>query len=972
MNFPIVVVNGGTTPYTGTTVSGFPMPQGVLFTELNIVAAAKDGSGKTYPASHTILTRHPDGSAKWVLTAVTGTFEVGETRLDVLIDPNGSRGTGFVPKNYQPSINSGMKIVYVDFSTGEQKIFILDFALLDQYYSTTHYSTKNHMLFEWFGPVSGNLCWRLFSEHREGETGARIEFIIENRGPGFHDKGQPLIIKEATIWHRQSRPTEPAPSFPWGSQFSQSVSRYGELAVAHGKECCPLYMGYDDSTGVVYAQWITPDTRIPQGKNYAPLTFPGDMRNPSDVQQIPESDLGDFIYEKRSVRFFIGGALEQEHLDHPPMMIWEDCERYDAFLVGGISPVEPWKDDLGKPMDATTLQRFERRTAAAWDPAACTPFTGTNERITRTLFRERGGTYARTPDQNPMYGSFNYGDMQWGDGKSGAAHYDIDHALLYQFLRSRDFRVWKESDIALKHLRTVDFQWGPDSIQPTTKTKQEGLSGYEKGQQHGNYGLGNITHTWLNGAGLAYCLTGHPEFLRLMRHAAYHLVTYEHLDGGAVPANWARGTSLDPRDWGSTGSSHRYGTSNGGSAAWGYQGDWGIRQIGRVFEVATAIKVYVGSEVSQDIDAFYLRVLNNVRRVETGVWGGNGYILNRAQRSGHRYDYEQGWMHGYVVRGLGYALIYGPPEAQQYRDLYNRMYDRLMDYVVYGQKDPATGNWVPPRLTATFDESGPMSVVRYGIMPNTVNLWYPWRDSVLQNKPKQAAFDAWKTAVLADYQSMLSYVSPAGQHAWLLDDPTFTQYIDTVNRVTYDIDQNHADFVYLYSKQWAYTLDAHYPNINHCAIGADALAQGVLELGREDGELSAVRLAEHAQWHLQDGTTPVAYAQISNKASDVSWRMSMYPNSESKVNADQLEDRYQRRILGQLNKVAPFWHEGLTDIPAETIGNPWASTLAMPAGISTDLNGRVDVISADPSVPGNVVVVTTAALNGTAAPVVLD
>ena len=976
MDFPVIAVNGGATPYTGTIISGLPLPRG-LRDPIDVIMVDAE-SGETHRAAHHILTRHEDGTAKWLLCGVEGTFDPGETKLYAV--PNyaglydgGVRQEFFVPENYLPATKGGAYVKYVDFQTKEEGAFLLDFSTLSQHHYQPHYGNEVMMMFEWWGQIKGDLWWRLFAEVRKGERGVRFEFQLESHGKGYDDGGKPPIIKEASVWHSQAAPGGTPPVFAWGDQFKPGDSWYGELGIAHGKECCPLEMGYSTAHGVVYAKWITSETRIPQGGNYTPWAAPGEARNPGNAQQWPESDLGDFVYEKRSVRFFIGDPMPQEHLDNPPMMVWEDCERYDEFLVGGISPVEPWKDENGVPLDQRTLQRFERRAAAAWDPDACTPGEagGPGERITLTRFRERGGTYPRTPDKNPMYGSLSFGDKSWGSGMSGGAHYDIDHAFMYQFLRSRDFRVWNEAYIASKHFRTVDFQWAADPGGDVTQNPKEGLSTYEKGYQHGNYSLGTITHTWVGGSALAYCLTGHPEYLRLMKQVAHHLVTREHMDGGAVPSHWAVGTANDPRDWGANGS-RRYGQNGGGSAAWGWQGDWGIRRAGRVLEVATALKVYLNQEINYDLDAFYMRALSNIERVETGIWGGNGYILNRASR-GSRYDAEQGWMHSYVVRGVGYALIYGAPEvAQGYRALYDRLYDWLLNITVYGHKDPATGHYVSPRLAARYDSSGVIAITRFGITSPTVQAWYKWRDSVTSGSPNETFFTNWTTLFDADHAAMQSYVSPAGHTAWLLDAPEFQQYVAIRNRIAYDVSPTHGDFVYLKARQWSFTIDADYAKMNHNAIGADALAQGALELNRADGEMMAIRLSEAAQWHLYGNNNHGPLARIDQNASPISWRMSMYPNSETKINGNQLEDRYARRILGQLDKVAAFWDETVTDVPDEINVNPWVGAEAVEIDSPTDVNGRVDMISSDPAIPGRVPVITTAVLDGKAMPVFVE
>lgn len=969
LDYPILVVNGRSTPYKGTVVTGLPVHPALVWSPLDIIATGTDGT--KYQAAHEILTRHPDGSAKWLLTAITGTFQPGETKL--FLSPNYNadftpgRDPFFVPANYQPAVDTVVEVEHVDFATGQANTWSLDLANLNAHNPRVHWGTEVYMMFEWSGSITPTLGWRMFAEARKDEGGIRLEFILENRQKGRADGGKPSIVRRASIRHRQADPSAPDVHVPWGGQNQVSETWLGELGVAHGRQCAPLKMRWEAQAGEVVADWVLPESKIPQGGNYAPLTLPGDPM-PSSSQVWPESDLGLFVYEKIGVSFFVGDRFPQEHLDCPPVMVWEDPERYEDFLIGGIAAVETWKDAAGTPLDQTTLQRFERRTASYVDPDACTPghAGGAGERITYRRFIERGGTYPKADDKNPHYGVTNWGDRQWGSGKAGGGHYDVDHSQAHQFLRSRDFRWWYEHCLASRHLRLVDWSWAQDPEADITFNFKEGLCTYEKGQHHGNYSNPTSTHTWVNGICVGYCLTGHPEFLRAAKQCMHHLVNHEHLDGAPVPASWQRGTAFDPRDWGAGTNAHRYGSSTGGGS--GYQGNWGIRRIGRVLEMSSAINNYVGSEVAYDFDAYYMRVLGNVQRVESGVWGGGGYILNRAGRSS-RYDSEQGWMHAYVVRGIGYAMIYGGPAVENaYRALYDRMYDWLVNLVVYGYRRP-DGKYVYPRLAARFDESGVITTVRPGIRSATVSKWYAWRASVLADAPDQQAHADWVAALNGELARLQGYTSPAGHSAWVLTDPGFQQYLSTANSIAWNVDKNDGNFTFLKSRQWSYTDDSAWAGMNHCAIGADALAQGALELGRQDGEVLAARLSEHVQWHLMDGGGTKAYDRVDQNASPIAYRMSQYPNSETKINGIQLEANYSRRVLGQLAAMGKaFWDESVQDLPDEAQVDPWRRLI--PQGITVDVNGRLNVIQDDPDIEGEVIV-TTAALDGVAPPVVV-
>jgi hypothetical protein len=113
MNWPIKIINGGKTPYTGTVHTGLPVPQGVVFVAPNICAVPVAGSPVRYEACATILNRNSDTSARFMLVGVTGTFQPGTTELLLQILP-GSAPTTFIPENFMLARTAVFEVDWVD------------------------------------------------------------------------------------------------------------------------------------------------------------------------------------------------------------------------------------------------------------------------------------------------------------------------------------------------------------------------------------------------------------------------------------------------------------------------------------------------------------------------------------------------------------------------------------------------------------------------------------------------------------------------------------------------------------------------------------------------------------------------------------------------------------------------------------------------------------------------------------------
>jgi len=944
MSFP-VTISVGPDGYTGTVVTGLPVPSGFIFEVSDkLIACSVDGPVALYPTSAAIITRNSDGSARWLLTAITGTFPPGETHLFLGYDAQASADT-LIPPHHNILASTVFTVTTVD-AAGAMTTFDLPFSALTPATAIAHYSTKNYSLLEWRKTITPTMRFVVFLEVRKGEPGSRVEFLIENTAPGFHDNGKPLIVRSAKISvNTPVRPPSADISLPFGSL--PVPTNLGPLAIAYGSQRAPLKMYWE--SGRTVAEWITPDSRYPQGGRYAPETYPGELRS-SDPQLHATSDLGLFVWEKLSVKMMVGavGNFPQSNLDTVPMLRWSDPERYTNHVIGGIEPVYPLTGSNGAFLINST-SRYERVHQAYVNPAACDavdPLKTVNGRIidsagnevpaeyvkitnagpkeltTHRRFVERGGTYPKPRNKNSHFGAVHFGDHVWGDGKSGAAHYDVDHSCLWEFLRSGDLRWWKEASVMLDHLRTVDFAWS-HLTDLARISKYDGLPHYEKGNNHGNFEVPNISHTWLGGAGLAFCLTGHPEYLQMMVQAASNVLIHKSLAGQPVPSDWQIGTAKDPRDYGAPSPHHRRGST--ASNVNGWYGDWGVRIPARALELATALKVYAASRIYPWVaDTIYQTTLSAVERVETQIWGRHGFILNRAFRSPHHFDTEQGWMHAYLVRGIGYALIYGDPKVTlPFRDLYDRMYSWLKHCVVYGAVTP-TGV-TPPRLAANFNEVGPTQMLRPGIRSVTESLWYPWRDDVTN----RAKFDAWYASLIAEAVYLSNYVNEAGLTAWITQEVGYQMYLSAASRIKASWDAgavpsaSDADYKFLVGAQWDWLEQSSSPNVNHCAIASDALAQGALELGRSDGAVMALRLIEHTSWRLQDSTIK-ELPNIFSSPSDVAYRMAQYPSSETKIYGNQLETRYARRILSSLQSLGhAVWSPEVADIPQESELDPF-------------------------------------------------
>lgn len=944
----IRIVNGSDSIYRGTVVSGIPAPEGLIYDESVDIVAHDPVTGEEYQAAYEILSRfdegHAAGSAKWILVGINGSFDPGTTELLLSSNPDGVREPNYIPLNWEWSRNALVKATLVDPVTMEAVDFELDLESLTPTNALEiHHANEVFMTLEWEGDTNvPDVGWRAFAFLRKGEAGIRWEFQFEQRGPGYKQTGaEPGILEDLRLVYSNNHGVSGPKSISFDRGFhEQADSIIGDLHVAYGCQTGPLTMEHDGSeTTVVF---VNEDSYIPQGGAWAPAARPGDP-TPVSSSVDPRSANGLFFYEKIMVEFFIGAPMAQAHVNCPPQLALANKDLYDTYILGGLVEAEPFKDNDGYIQ--TNTGRYERLLAAYVDERACDPLQ--RERITFRKFAERGGTYPKSDFDNPFFGIRDFGDDVWASGYGGGNHYQAADSCLRQWLRSDDPRWFFEGFVRNRHFRIWDFSWSGPSNNPFVHHRYDGMSTYQKGHHHGNSEVPKLTHSWVGNCAIGYVLTGHPELLRACKQNASALVENYNFWG----ADYQPSPGSDPRDWGSPSRNHTYGDVSVRAPSGSY-GDWGIRVFGRAFENSAAHIEYLGSEIEEyDLRAYMANVCHHVERIETQIWGGNGYILNRADRANLVPDMEQGWMQCYVTRGIGYALLYGGKQTEQYRPMYERWYNFLLNkLIVYGDKD-ANGRVRPPRVAGYFGPHGPMFIKRYGIKNSTLQKWYAWRNAVDAGQTDSQAFNEWRTLVLADVQVLDGLVEQNGEPSWIKNDPGFQAWLAALERVHVagaDVDPNNDDYKLLRAKQWSFIQTESYPAINHGMLAADTLAQGALHLGMNAQGVAgfmAIRLAENNCWHLQDPADAKHYADIRDEASDVSYRMLKFPGSETKIYPNQIDSQYIRALMRVWDK---YIKQDVWGPKADEILNSYLSSAQTSAGGSytpphKDVEKRLDV-----------------------------
>lgn len=890
----IAVENTTGTTYTGTARGGLYLPAGLVRGPLPIEAI--DASGDRHPAAVTVTAWHPDGSVRWALVEVTSTMPPGRStyRLAPARAPPEDLGADVVAWLIDQVGRASIVVDLVDYATGDVASHRVDLSsYVHEVTATRHRTTPVSLVWEWSGDVADGLGWRLIADLRRGEPGARLELLLESHRRNHWDAPnvEPLIIRRARFLSVDPL-TVPGPTvdIARGYNADAPATRCGHVGVADGAQIGPLSLAGDEN-GAVVVEFISPSSAIPMGAsvsgtlNYANAARPGDPIEAGEHD--PRSAEGLFLYGGQKLRLglFIGSPdiLGQPALDDPPTIRWANPAQYAEAIPGGLAPVYRGNDDL--------RARVERIQRSYVDPAACDPYPSTGERITADQFRDRGGTYPVPADRNPMFGLRDYGDIVWSNGYSGGDHYRALESVWSQFLRGNDARFAREARIRAAHQRTVDTIWPVNLASPTGS---EGAPVYESGRHHGNARSPNISHAWIGGMALDAVMTGHPESLRAVRLFARWLVR-QRFSGAPVPPDWAEGTDKDPRDWGAPSGSGLYGMTRGGSAASGWQGDWGQRGWARAGQAAATLDAIFGDGLGVDLRAYMRHLSDAYVRVEGGVWGRRGSVFNRARRGNGGEDDEQFWQLAACAEALGWFLARGVVTEPAAEALYDRMIGRLASCVW------RLGPGVPPRPWTGYTPDGPTGEFRAGLRRPIGPLWTAYR-----NDPTPQRWAAW----LAEFESQRARLNGMETTARFRTWPKWLAFQAAVDRVSAalavgdgvttgpgeDGADLEADIDYLHANRWTCLEDWRGPGTNFCTLISSVLGQAVLDHGREDVRAVALELAATGAWFLDEGDRERANPPVSI----VSFSAPQYPDSQTKITAGQqiAEARGMVRLFG--------------------------------------------------------------------------
>lgn len=872
---PVMVRHGGSAPYDGTVIGGLPFPAELATPGSKIVAV--DAQGKTLNAAYEVLgIANETNDMRWLLVAVTGRFDPGDTLLHVAVSDE-PRDPYFFPPLYDLIGKAKVDVAFT--IDGDRHQELLDFGDFGDF--ETLLSNGSLMRIRHQGDLHDKLDWELDVEARRGESGYRCELRLRNKTPDPFSKteGEYIVFDDLTI----SVPTffdedqSTSVDIRRGAQDLGKSTQLGPLAIVKGDKKGPLQMFFEDNRAKARVI-VGGDSAIPmrphESNNYAQPARPGD---PADTSTDDTTLRGLALRggQTLAIQFWVGAPMDKENLDNPPMLTWANLQDYSKALVGGGSA-------SAVQFSEPTRDRFEKHRLGLVDETVVDRFPG-HDPNTYIGFRDRGGPYPKLEEHNPHFGVRDFGDTIWGDGYNGGNHYQMGTAKYLGFLQTGDMRFFEVAQDQALHLRTIDF------IRSEEDSKYNGHFSYEKGWHHGNHSYCPPSHTWARSLCLEYVLTGNDHALDTLTRLCRWLVKYNTYDGDPVDPDWVAAGN-DPKHWGVRSAYPGQDKPDNGGAK-GYQGDQGIRSPARAISIAVDLQRFLGVDMS----AYAQRVINNVLRIETGIWGRRGFILNRAARGNFVFDSEQGWMLAYLARAIGKAIQYGLTKDPEHTALYNRMVSFMVnELMAYGHSLPGKGT-VPLRPVAFFNEDGPTTTIRPGISRETINKWYDIREN--HGDDIEDRFAMWRRMWEADIETAIVQM-PEYRH-----NPKVVIYRDAMAVVQQQIqatgapDETSVAWSTLVSQQWGLLAQVAYPSTNYAALFADVFAQAFLAFNKQECGALALSLWQTSVWHLGDASRTKPYLNYQDDPTPIGYRMSTYPGSEEKVHGPQQDVMFMLELM---------------------------------------------------------------------------
>ena len=307
----------------------------------------------------------------------------------------------------------------------------------------------------------------------------------------------------------------------------------------------------------------------------------------------------------------------------------------------------------------------------------------------------------------------------------------------------------------------------------------------------------------------------------------------------------------------------------------------------------------------------YIRdVCFEVLRVEQ-MWGGKGFIGNRANRSHGYEDVEQPWMLAALWRAVGNAIIYAGVSDSEILAMYNRGVTYLANTTPIPALTDGNTKATPARPVAYCRHDAPAAAIkRFGLSPETMRLF-----DLFVTEPSEAKLDDAVKGTIADIKAIVQVGGWAGRK-----DLAALQTIASRMSVAYAQGGEPApsDLSLLRVVLRGSSQLVSKGTTSHAAPVADTLAQAVMHFGRRDLETHLFWLFNTFAFYHQQGTNTDPVNITDPKAySDLGARMMMYPNSETKVMGPMLDTRF---CLVWQDHLEPVTSPKNSAVRAESVG----------------------------------------------------
>lgn len=876
----VLIQNDDSKPWTGTATGMLSAPDlGVPFlSKITLGATPVDpqDAKQVYLVGHHKLAEHASGAGSAFFVGIYGTFRPGTTAVRLapkewgVVDPTYRVPTIELLRSARLTITERFGDALVD----TIEVPLLDEAQFEILALTQTFAEVRCS----FALPSGNQV-QVYNRYLHGEIGTRWKVVIENRGKTLFTAGaahKHVVIEKVELsvpWEQTmdtvsveplghvqlSDPASLPPnavSGPWGVRFG-NFRPYLTIKGDKGRAVCTLFEA-------------GPGRAIPTGNTpSAPTATFGD---PIATTHVPGSDTYLMIEGgKRAIwEGVLGHGYNQRTVDFPPQLRWKDVRNYRCLVGAGTV------HDNGDGNTDRLFQRIERQLDAWFKAERADEFQSGQPLVALPEFNLRGGTYPVSGGKkNRLLTYRDFGATFWGGGYANLTHYNIGGSAYREYLRDGDIRYLYMSMGSGMLLTASGY-----SADYGHNQQYHGFA-YESGMSdHGRAQPPNATHEW--DALMVFKYLQEMDFVakQMADDFAIHLQGFDNtLKGTPVPTDWVIGTDKDPRDWAAPSGIARYGRSTGAGAGW--FGDFGQRKPARILDNAVYLLRCLGNKSMIQV---LQNVCKEVLRVELTIWGGQGALFNRAERSHGFEDNEQPWEATALWRAVGSSILalrqFGAEVPAGIEAMYQRGVSHVLKTLIFGVPD-ASGAVVPMRPVGIYTQFNPTEmVVRDGQTSATEAKLKSFIANATQTNAA-SLLDEWHVAWLMDTARVRADGSQYWRYPKLLEMDSLALRMSTSLAMGRPVAE--ADLARVNAIMSSISRRVLGFGTNHATGAADLFAQAFLSFGRTDVETPLLELAKTMAWHHQDGGKVQAYANPWDQPSGLGYRMTMYPGAESKV-----------------------------------------------------------------------------------------